>query len=99
MMPGTYLATMGIDGDLGGGEGGAEGRAELPARVDVRGGRLAEDRHRLLRLAPAEAGRDLLDGQQRAVRVVVAVHPDAERSTARRLEARVVDLVEEVLER
>ena len=62
-------------------------------------GRLAQHGEGLLRQLPPQARGDRVDRQHRAGRVVVAVDVDAERAADGRVEARVVDLVEEVLER
>src|SRR2546422_479214 len=80
-------------------EPGRDRSTELPARVEVGTGRLADHRDRGLHGAPPQAGGDHLDRAPRPVGVVVAVDVQPERAPDGRLEARVVDLVEEVLER
>src|SRR5215211_1037373 len=80
-------------------ETGGEHRAQLAAGVEVVPGRLSHDGDRLRRAPPLESGDDLLDRQQRAGGVLVAVHVDAVGAPGGGVKARVVDEVEEVLER
>src|SRR5690606_41205966 len=75
------------------------GGAQLPARGQVVLAGFARDGHRSGRLLPSETGRDRRDRLLRALDALVAVHVVAERQAAGRIEARVVDGVEEVLQR
>src|SRR5262249_7241857 len=80
------------------GEPRGQGGAEVPARLEVGGARRPDDADVIVHLAPTEAGGDRVHRSLGTGRVVAAVDVEPERPALRRLPARVVHLVEEVLE-
>src|SRR5436190_15790851 len=80
------------------GEQCAERRSQLPAGVDVRAARLADDRDGVVRGAPVQSRGDDLYRIHGTGGVVVPVNVEAIGTATRRIEARIVDLVEEVLQ-
>src|SRR5215470_10486254 len=79
------------------GQLGRDGGAELPALVQALLVRLADDDHRRPCPSPPQPGRDRLDAADRPGRVIVAVQVRGVRPAGGRLQARIVDLVEEML--
>src|SRR2546422_1035197 len=80
------------------GDGCRDGGPELPACLEVGRTGVAIHSDRMLGPAPIEPFGDRLDGAQRPRGVVVAVEKGPVGPASSGVEARVVDLVEEVLE-
>src|ERR1700722_14090927 len=76
---------------------GSQRAAQLTGGVQVRGARVARHDQRSLGRPPAQPGHDGVESSEGAGGVVVGVQVDPEWAAAGGLEARVVDLVEEVL--
>jgi cation:H+ antiporter len=91
---GWLLLAAGLPGELG-----RHGGAELPAVLEVFGAGLADHAHRRAQPAPGEPPGDRLHRPYRARGVAVAVHVQGVRAAGGGGQARVVDRVEEVLER
>jgi cation:H+ antiporter len=91
---GWLLLAAGLPGELG-----RHGGAELPAVVEVLGAGLADHADRRAQPAPGEPPGDRLDRPYRARSVTVAVHVQGVRAAGGGGQARVVNRVEEVLER
>src|SRR5207302_893824 len=77
---------------------GRQCRPHLPALLEVPLAGLADHGHRLLGAAPLQPGGDRLHGPHGTGRVVVAVHVQAVGTSGGGVQARIVDLIEEVLE-